>query len=111
MSKTASAATHIQTLNITPGRGGFRVARDKYDATRKAILEVVRANGEGVLFSELPRAVARKLPKALFANASVPWYTTVVKLDLEARGEIERVPGAKPQRLRRVNARVPRLSR
>jgi Family of unknown function (DUF6958) len=33
---------------------------------------------------------------------SVGWYTTSVNLDLEARGLIERVPGAQPQRLRRV---------
>jgi len=29
----------------------------------------------------------------------VSWYATVVKLDLECRGEIRRVEGAKPQRL------------
>lgn len=29
-------------------------------------------------------------------------YTTSVKLGLEVRGVIERIPGAKPQRLRRV---------
>jgi hypothetical protein len=28
---------------------------------------------------------------------SVSWYTTTVKLDLEARGGIARVKGAKPQ--------------
>jgi len=32
---------------------------------------------------------------------STGWYTTTVKLDLEAKGEIERVPGSTPQRLRR----------
>jgi hypothetical protein len=32
---------------------------------------------------------------------SVMWYVTTVALDLEARGEIERVPGSKPQRPRR----------
>ena len=33
-------------------------------------------------------------------EGSVGWYATAVKLDLEARGELERVPGAKPQRVR-----------
>ena len=31
---------------------------------------------------------------------SVSWYTTTVKLDMEVKREIERVPGSKPQRLR-----------
>jgi hypothetical protein len=30
-------------------------------------------------------------------DGSVLWYYTTVKLDLEARGEIRRVPGSKPQ--------------
>lgn len=33
---------------------------------------------------------------------SVGWYTTTVKLDLEARGEIARVESARPQRLVRL---------
>jgi hypothetical protein len=33
---------------------------------------------------------------------SIPWYVTTVKLDLEARGESERVPHSSPQRLRLV---------
>lgn len=98
--KKQSPAAQIQTLNIKSSSRGFRIARDKYDATRKAILAVVPAGREGVLFSALPKAVAAKLPTRLFENASVPWYTTVVKLDLEARREIERVPDSKPQRLR-----------
>ncbi len=30
-------------------------------------------------------------------DGSVMWYYTTVKLDLEARGEIRRVPGSRPQ--------------
>lgn len=42
------------------------------------------------------------LPSDALENlGSVSWYTTTVKLDLEARGELERVPGSRPQRLRR----------
>jgi hypothetical protein len=90
---------------VNAGQRGWRIAEDKYRATRKAILAVLPKTGVGLLLKDLPRAVAKRLPKELFANASVPWYTAVVKLDLEARGEIERVPDAHPQRLRRVVAR------
>ncbi len=33
-------------------------------------------------------------------EGSVGWYATTVKLDLEARGLIERMPGESPQVLR-----------
>ena len=33
-------------------------------------------------------------------DGSIPWCVTTVKLDLEARRVIERVPSASPQRLR-----------
>jgi hypothetical protein len=33
-------------------------------------------------------------------EGSISWYATMVKLDLEARGEIERIPGSSPQRIR-----------
>jgi hypothetical protein len=37
-------------------------------------------------------------------EGSVSWYVTTVKLDLETRGVVERVPGQKPQRLRLAGA-------
>jgi hypothetical protein len=79
-----------------------RVARPAYEALRHAILEVVPHTAAGVAFKDLPRRVAALLPaEARSQIGSIPWYTTVVKLDLEARGVIERVPGVLPQRVRR----------
>ena len=58
---------------------------------------------EGVPFSDLARLVRPKLAGTAFdLGGSVPWYCVTVKLDLEARGRIERVPGARPQRVRRA---------
>lgn len=36
-------------------------------------------------------------------DGSVAWYVEVVKLDLEARKMIERVPGTRPQQIRLVS--------
>ena len=36
-------------------------------------------------------------------DGSIGWYVTTVKLDLEARGVIERVPNVTPQQLRLVS--------
>jgi hypothetical protein len=46
--------------------------------------------------------VRRLLPRRVREDlGSVNWYTVTVKLDLEARRVLERVAGARPQRLRR----------
>ncbi|KAA3612455.1 MAG: hypothetical protein DWQ01_04740 [Planctomycetota bacterium] len=91
----------IMTLNPNPGAGGTRISLSKYTAMRKALLQVVPKSGDGVAYRDLKQLVGPKLPKAEFEGASIAWYLTVVKLDLEARGEIQRVAGAKPQRLLR----------
>ncbi len=93
----------ILTLNVTEGSGGKRIARGRYDSMKAAILESVPADAAGIPFKELPAAVGWRIDPKVFAGASIGWYAATVKLDLEARGLIERVPGAKPQRLRRAD--------
>ena len=99
----AQKQPRVRTLNVNyrKGAGGTRISKEMYDAVKKAILAAVPRNREGVLFRELPAEVKRRAPQALFQHASVSWYTTTDKLDLEARRLIERVPGSNPQRLRR----------
>ena len=94
------AEDKIQTQSSIEGSSGTRISKTKYNAYKKAILKVVPKSKEGITFNELPKAVKRVLPKDV--DGSVNWYTVCVKLDLEARGMIERIPGAKPQRLRRI---------
>ena len=53
----------------------------------------------GLAFGDLSGEVERRLPAPLFESASVARYTVTVKLDLEARGLIKRLPGSGPQRL------------
>lgn len=101
---TARAGEKIETLNVT-GAGGVRIDKSVYNAVKKAILAAVPRTGEGLLFKDLPREVAARVPASMFAKrGSASWYATTVKLDLEARGLIERVPGSRPQRLRRVKS-------
>jgi len=95
----------ITTRNVNYRRGGgVSISRNKYEIVRKAILASVPRGGRGVAFADLPGLVREKIPPAERAGlGSIPWYTVTVKLDLEARGLIERIPGAAPQRLRRVS--------
>ena len=90
----------IDALHPTPGKQPVRIKRHMYEPVRKAILDAV-AEADELPFGQLREAVAQRTPASLWSDASVGWYTTTVKLDLEARGLIERVPGAGPQRLRR----------
>ena len=88
----------IKTLH-PQGKQGVNIDRAKYDAIRAAILDVAGAQGE-VRFKDLPEAVEKALEEPF--DGSLSWYVTTVKLDLEARDLLERVPGSSPQRLRLV---------
>ncbi len=76
---------------------GVNISREKYDMIRKAIMSELRANKE-MTFMKLSRAV-EKIVRGKF-DGSVMWYVTTVKLDLEARGEVKRVPNSRPQLVR-----------
>ena len=81
------------------GKEGVNIEKAKYDAVKQAILAAISERGE-IRFSELPAAVEANLSAPF--EGSIGWYTTTVKLDLEARGMIERIPGRSPQMLRMV---------
>lgn len=98
----AATAQTFQTIHPEAGTQGTRVDAAKYEAMKAAMLAVVPAAADGSPFQDLVDAVRPRLPAELFANASVSWYVTTIKLDLEARGLIERVPGARPQHVRRA---------
>ena len=94
----------IQTLHPDPSKGGPRIIRWKYEAVREAILEAVPREPPGLPFKELPAKVRSTLDSRILADlGSVAWYTVTVKLDLEARGELARVEGARPQHLIRMD--------
>ncbi|MEJ2537156.1 MAG: hypothetical protein P8048_08925, partial [Calditrichia bacterium] len=58
---------------------------------------------EGVPFNQLPKLVRDKLTAQERQKiGSIPWYTTTVKLDMEVKKEIARIPGSNPQRLKQL---------
>lgn len=91
--------TTVATKNPGKGKKGPRVDAARYEAMKTALLAVIPQGGDGVRFADLAGLVKKRLPAATFEGASVLWYVTTVKLDLEARGLLRRVPGASPQRL------------
>jgi DNA-binding Lrp family transcriptional regulator len=89
----------VLTKHPDPGKQGVRISKAKYDLIRRMILDLLRANGE-ITFTQLANAVNERLAGKF--DGSISWYVITVKLDLEARNVIERVPKSKPQRLRMV---------
>lgn len=91
----------LELLNITEGAGNTRMAEWKYRAYRDAILKAIPPGDSGLQFKLLPAEVTRHIPEEKRPQlGSVTWHVTSVKLDMEARGLLERLPKAKPQRLR-----------
>lgn len=83
------------------GKAGVNIEKSTYQTVREGILAVLREHPAGVTLQELPTLIKPHLENGDFpARASVTWYCVTVKLDLEARGEIERIPKVTPQRLR-----------
>lgn len=68
------------------GLNGVNISKAKYEVMRAAILESLQENG-ALTFTELTEAVQRKLDGKF--DGSISWYTTAVKLDLEARKQIK----------------------
>ena len=91
----------MEALHPDPTKKGARVTKSTYEAYKTAVLQIIPANEEGFFFSDLSKAVEPHISQELLETTSPGWWVTTVKLDLEARGLIERVPGKGKQRLRR----------
>lgn len=79
---------------------GVSINREKYEIVKKVILSELNKK-EQVGFSEIVKTANRILNKNF--EGKVTWYVVTVKLDLEARGLIERTnnKGRQALRLRR----------
>ncbi|NTU63392.1 MAG: hypothetical protein HGB05_08310 [Chloroflexi bacterium] len=89
-------AERIQTRHPDRNKQGVNIDRAKYEAMKDAIVSTLRAEGE-LTFDTLARAVEQKFHGKF--DGSIRWYFTTVKLDLEARHVLQRVPGSSPQRI------------
>lgn len=87
----------IHTLHPAPEKQGVNIDKTKYDQVRAAILDIL-GDQEEMTFRDLMAAVEERLSGNF--EGSIGWYYTTVKLDLEARQLIQRIPDSSPQRLR-----------
>lgn len=85
----------IQTLH-PQGKKGVHILQRRYDAIKDFIVKTVQDHG-AITYSEVNDLAVEQLKDF---DGSVPWYVVSVKLDLEARGIIERVPKTSPHQIR-----------
>ncbi len=91
----------IMTLHPA-GKQGVNILKRRYDVIKDFILKTLKSNKE-ISFEELTDRAVNSLTKTF--DGKVVWYMVTVKLDLEARGIIERIPGTSPHKLRLIKKR------
>lgn len=89
----------IMTLH-PQGKKGVNILKRRYDTIKDFIIETVQEHKE-ISFEKLSDLAVENLSNTF--DGKVVWYIVTVKLDLEARKLIERVPKTRPHKLRMKN--------
>lgn len=86
----------IMTLH-PQGKKGVNISLDKYEQIKKFILDTIQTKKE-ITFEALTDLAVSEFTNKF--DGKVIWYVVTVKLDLEARKLIERIPKTSPHKLR-----------
>ncbi|MDP3912338.1 MAG: hypothetical protein Q8R96_01180 [Bacteroidota bacterium] len=85
-------------LTLHPdGKMGVNILKRRYDVMKDFIIKTLKEH-QALSFEELTVMAVDTLTNTF--DGKVKWYVVTVKLDLEARGLIERIPKTSPQMLR-----------
>lgn len=88
-------------LTLHPqGKKGVNISLAKYEQIKTFIISTIQKKKE-ITFEELTDLAMAKLTDKF--DGKVIWYMVTVKLDLEARKIIERIPRTSPHKLRMIN--------
>ena len=84
-------------LTIHPeGKKGVNILKNKYEQVKDTLITIVEEKGE-ISFTDLTEQAKQRLAGKF--DGKITWYVVTVKLDLEARGILQRVPKTNPQKL------------
>ena len=86
----------IMTLHPS-GKAGVNILKTKYDQIASCMLSIIKSAGE-ITYQDLNDQIVDQLEGKF--EGKIPWYVVTVKLDLEARGIIERIPKTSPHQVR-----------
>ncbi|NGP89930.1 DUF6958 family protein [Fodinibius halophilus] len=90
------AEEKIMTLH-PQGKQGVNILKRRYDTIKEFILQTI-ADHKEISYEDLTDLAVESLADTF--DGKVVWYIVTVKLDLEARGIIERIPKTSPHKLR-----------
>lgn len=79
------------------GKDGVNILKRRYDVIKEFIVQTVKEHKE-ITYEKLTDLAVEKLSDTF--DGKVIWYIVTVKLDLEAREIIERIPKTSPHQLR-----------
>lgn len=94
----ATSEERIETLH-PQGKKGVNIRKHKYDTIREYLLKIIKEEGQ-ITYQDLNDRAVRDLESSF--DGRVNWYVVTVKLDLEARGIIERIPKTSPHQIRLI---------
>ena len=84
-------------LKHPQGKKPISMSKEKYTLLKPAVLKYLRTKGDAT-FSEISSAIQKDFKaKGQAFEGSLLWHLEWVKLDLEARKVIRRVPKTSPQ--------------
>lgn len=86
----------IETLH-PQGKKGVNILKRRYDLIKDYIINTIKKRRE-ITFEDLSDLAVEELTDKF--DGKVLWYIVTVKLDLEARGLIERIPKTSLHKLR-----------
>ena len=90
----------VEARNVNHPGKTHRLDATRFNAIRATMLKVMPSSGPGLTQSEMMAAVKQAAPQDLFPGGDkAGWWAKSVQLDMEARGELERLP-TKPLRWR-----------
>ena len=95
MNSKSSNEEKITTLNLN-GKKGVTILKAKYDIIKETIISVIKEKGT-VTLNELYESTEKAIGATF--EGKIGWYVMAVKLDLEARGTLAKVPNKSPQQL------------
>ncbi|PKL85307.1 MAG: hypothetical protein CVV22_08565 [Ignavibacteriae bacterium HGW-Ignavibacteriae-1] len=85
-------------LKHPQGKKAVSISRDKFEILKTEIVKYLTEKTDGT-FSEISKTIAQDFKeKKIKFDGSLNWYLEWVKLDLEARQIIKRVPKTAPQK-------------
>jgi hypothetical protein len=79
------------------GKKGVNINAEKYEKIRDTLISILKENGQ-ITYRELNKMAVERLKDNF--EGSISWYVVTVKLDLEANGIIERIPGSSPHQVK-----------